>query len=696
MKKIAWAIFACLCIVISFYPLKYLLANEPVALLLSKPAELLNSNLYNIFFYSHITLGGVTLLIGWLQFSSKLRKKHTKLHRTIGKIYVLSVLISGPTGFYIAFFASGGFITKLGFSLGALLWVILTYFGFIAIKKGSIESHKKYMMYSYAGTFGAVTLRIWLPILIFIFGEFLFAYQIVAWLSWIPNLFVVYLILNKRETLISIYKTYRIKKVFISTLVLIMLSFVMSCLSPQTWFYKKTSYQGVSFEKNSALTNSSFTKEKLDETNTYLKEESKTTSMLVLENGKVVFEYGDVSEISYIASCRKSVLSILYGKYVENGTIDLNQTIGDLGIDEKNGLLTIEKQATINNIITSRSGVFHTPSNGGYDEANIKKRGSVKPGEYFVYNNWDFNVAGYILEEKTGNSIYEELEMQLAIPLGFEDWNIKNQKRKVNEKKSRYSAYHMHLSTRDMAKIGQLMLQEGQWRNKQIISKDWIQKITTTVTPKDTVSQRFRRDKSSPIQESYGYMWWLFERFYDNPDFEGAYTASGYGGQFITVIPKRNVVIAHKTTLDLLGYVGMSERSATPSWRYWWILRNLMLDEKPISRLAENKSTDEVIEFIKAEYDKDSEYAISERLINDYGLELTEKGNHKDALKFFELNLELYPHGYYTHRTFDYYGMCLIKLKRKHDAIKAFEKSIELNPENTKTKKVLLKLKDGS
>ncbi|MDY8135567.1 DUF2306 domain-containing protein [Aquimarina sp. 2201CG5-10] len=693
MKKSAWIIFGSLCIIFSFYPMKYLLADTPVALQLSKSVELLNSNVYNISFYAHIIFGGIALLVGWLQFSKKLRAKYINLHRTIGKIYVTSVLISGPFGFYIALFASGGLSPKLGFSIGALLWTILTFLGYSTIRKGRIEAHRKFMMYSYAGTFGAVTLRLWLPLLIVVTDSFVTAYGIVAWLSWIPNMMVVYLVIHKKPILISIYKKYRIKKIVITSVILVALMFPVSCLSLQTWFYKKPSIEGVVFEKIKSSDYSSFTPEKLNEIDTYLKEESETTSMLILENGKIVYEYGDVSEISYIASCRKSVLAILYGKYVTNGTIDLNQTIGAMGIDEDDTLLPIEKEATVDHIITSRSGVFHLPANGGYDKENIKERGSVKPGEYFVYNNWDFNVAGYILEKKSGNTVYEELEQQLAIPLGFQDWNIKNQKRTVNKDKSRYSAYHMHLSTRDMAKIGQLMLQKGKWNDKQIVSADWINKITTRVTHTDTVSARYRRDKSSPLQESYGYMWWLYERFYDNPDFEGGYTASGYGGQFITVIPKRNVVIAHKTTMDILTYAGLSERSKTPSWKYWWLLRNLMLNGKSISQLSTQKSTDEIIKFIRTEYQKDSEYAISERLINEYGLELTENNNCEDAIKFFELNLELYPKGYYTHRTFDYYGDCLLKLGRKEEAIRSFENSLEFNPENFETKEKLSKLK---
>ncbi|MFY0631764.1 MAG: DUF2306 domain-containing protein [Flavobacteriaceae bacterium] len=697
MKKLAWIVFGALAVFISFYPFTYYLADEPVALLLSKSAELLSSNLYNITFYLHITFGGIALLIGWLQFSKKLRRKYLNVHRWIGKIYVASVLISGIPGFYIALHATGGLSPKLGFSIGAIVWVTLTYLGYSTVRKGKIEAHKKFMMYSYAGTFGAVTLRLWLPLLILIFGGFTLAYQIVAWLSWIPNMIVVYLILNKKEALISLYNRFHIKKVIVTTAILAGVTFLLSFASPQTWFYKSASFEGTAFNKITPKAATSFTQEKLQEIENYLKEESETTSMMVLENGQVVFEYGDVSEISYLASARKSILAMLYGKYVDNGTIDLQETIGSIGMDENDGLLPIEKQAKVDHLITARSGVFHIPANGGYDEANIKERGSVQPGEYFVYNNWDFNAAGYVLEKKSGNTVYEELEQQLAIPLGFQDWNIENQSRTVNEKKSRYSAYHMHLSTRDMAKIGQLMLQEGEWNGKQLISKEWIKKITSTVTPTDTVRVRVQGDISSPMQQSYGYMWWLFERFYDNPDFDGAYTADGAYGHFITVIPKRNVVVIHKTTRDLLTLAGFSDRASTPKWRYWWILRNLMLNRKSIAELSLEKSADEIIEFIKGEYNKDSEYAISERLINEYGLLLADKGKHEDAIKFFELNLILYPnHGYFTHRILNYYGTSLVKLGRNEEALKALNRALKFDPENSIIKKQILELTEES
>ncbi|MCF6318897.1 MAG: beta-lactamase family protein [Proteobacteria bacterium] len=348
-----------------------------------------------------------------------------------------------------------------------------------------------------------------------------------------------------------------------------------STIALQSCSNHKAAFVGIETPKLDSLKGSGFVQHELDELTRYLKEKSATTGMVVLYDGHVVYEYGNTQEVSYNASVRKSILAILYGKYVEDGSIDLNQSIGELGIDEDSGLLPQEKLATVNNIITARSGVFHIPANGGYDKNNALKRGSVKHGGYFLYNNWDFNVAGYILEQATGRSIYEEIEHQLAIPLGMQDWNIKNQKRKVNESKSRYSAYHMYFSTRDMAKIGQLMLNKGRWNGKQLISKEWINKITTTVTPVDVINKRYGRNKNSKVQFSYAYMWWIIEKLDDISGLEGAYSATGWGGQFITVIPKRKLVIVHKTKLSKLTLWGLTQGGVGDN-QYWEIVKMLL------------------------------------------------------------------------------------------------------------------------
>ncbi|MEL6537373.1 MAG: serine hydrolase, partial [Bacteroidota bacterium] len=223
----------------------------------------------------------------------------------------------------------------------------------------------------------------------------------------------------------------------------------------------------------------------------------------------------------------------------------------------------------------ARSGIFHRPANGGYDEANVLARGSVKPGEYYLYNNWDFNVAGHILKLKTGNTVYEEIESQLAIPLGFEDWDIKKQREYYRRSRSWYPAYHMYFSTRDMAKIGQLMLNEGEWNGEQLISKEWIEKITTTVTPAEIVGSRWGRGADYPHQLAYGYYWWLLQSIHNHPDFEGAYSATGWGGQYITIIPKLNMVVAHKYKVPPLVTIGLRPGGVS-NYAYWELLYRLV------------------------------------------------------------------------------------------------------------------------
>jgi hypothetical protein len=196
-KKIAWILFAVLSILIGLYPLKYLLNAGKIGILNGKPDWLLKSEVWKIFFYTHIVLGGVALLIGWIQFNVKLRLAKPLVHRFIGKIYVFSVLFSSFSGFYIALFADQGLWASLGFSCLAIIWFFTTLMAYLTIINKQFLRHQNMMIYSYAACFAAVTLRIWLPILIMIIGNYGTSYIIVAWLSWIPNLFVAYLIVKR-------------------------------------------------------------------------------------------------------------------------------------------------------------------------------------------------------------------------------------------------------------------------------------------------------------------------------------------------------------------------------------------------------------------------------------------------------------------------------------------------------------------
>ncbi|QNK63606.1 DUF2306 domain-containing protein [Pedobacter sp. PAMC26386] len=196
-KKILWTLFASLAIIIGLYPSVYFFLDRQFGLLKDKDAELLSNVFWNITFYIHIVLGGIALLIGWSQFSPKFREKKLNLHRQIGKIYVVASLLSALTSLNIAYHATGGIISQLGFTCLGVIWLITTWKAYSYILEKKVSQHKKMMILSYAACFAAVTLRLWLPILAYLYHDFLPAYRLVAWLCWVPNLLVALFIINR-------------------------------------------------------------------------------------------------------------------------------------------------------------------------------------------------------------------------------------------------------------------------------------------------------------------------------------------------------------------------------------------------------------------------------------------------------------------------------------------------------------------
>lgn len=283
--------------------------------------------------------------------------------------------------------------------------------------------------------------------------------------------------------------------------------------------------------------------------NRFIINETNITGLVIVHKGEIVLEYGDIEENSYIASCRKSVLAMLFGKYVENGALDLNKTLEELNINDVKELLPIEKKAKIKDLISARSGVYLSGSNGGDFRRFAPKRGSVEPGNHWLYNNWDFNAAGYIFEQEAKTNIYDELESQLAIPLKMQDWDKSLQTKNGDFTVSKFPAYHMWFSTRDMARIGLLMLRKGKWQEQQIIPESWVNEIIKQRTSFSEAQKSVPLLKEDGLDLGYGYMWWLIENTKDYK-LKKAYSAQGAIGQGISVYPEIDVVLAYKTKSD--------------------------------------------------------------------------------------------------------------------------------------------------
>lgn len=261
-----------------------------------------------------------------------------------------------------------------------------------------------------------------------------------------------------------------------------------------------------------------------------------TTAFMVVSGGKQIYSYGDLAQSCYLASARKSILSMLYGKYVLNGTINLDKTMADLGIDEVDGLLPIEKTARVRDLLIASSGVYHPAGSPG-DDPNSPPRGSKQPGTFFHYNNWDFNVLGAIFEKATGKTVFAVLDEELARPLQFQDFDLARQRMMGFENRSRFLAYHLFLSARDMARIGLVMLRGGEWNGREVVPTEWVKESTKERVPADAVG------RGGGL--GYGYLWWIPETR-KTPAWAGSFMASGQFGQFVLVLPAIDTVIVHR------------------------------------------------------------------------------------------------------------------------------------------------------
>lgn len=266
-----------------------------------------------------------------------------------------------------------------------------------------------------------------------------------------------------------------------------------------------------------------------------------SSAIMIVQNGIVVSAWGGVADVTGIASMRKSLLSALIGTHEAEGTVDLSATLAELGIDDCEPSLTLEeKQAIIADLLTSKSGVYHAAAD--QNPAPSPARGSHAAGTHWFYNNWDFNVLGVILERLTGVPIAEDFAARIATPLEMQDFHPGHFYFK-SIPQSEHPAYKIRMSARDLARVGVLFLNEGRWRDAQVVPAEWVQRST-----------KARVDLGRGA--GYGYSWWTGRYRLEAATASAAgdqqaapfYWASGMGHQYLMVFPAIGTVIVHRVT----------------------------------------------------------------------------------------------------------------------------------------------------
>jgi len=266
-------------------------------------------------------------------------------------------------------------------------------------------------------------------------------------------------------------------------------------------------------------------------------------SLLVVKDRQLVLEeyfYGyDENRTHDIHSCTKSIVSLLTGLAIsENGNPDVNQSIAsffpemDLNLDDKHSRITLHQVLTM-------TVAFQTDDSYlGLEQEGLVKQILHSPlemaaGEQFSYNSECPYLLGAIIYANTGQEVDTYAKEKLFDPMGITNYQWDK------EKGTPCCQAHIHLTPRDMARIGLLVLNEGWWKDQQIIPESWIHESTK---PHVSESEFF----------DYGYQWWHRSRSNkswwkeDHSPSESEHEmvhAMGWGGQYIFIVRDLNLVL---------------------------------------------------------------------------------------------------------------------------------------------------------
>ena len=197
-KKVSfgWGVMTFLAVMVSLVVSRYLTLNPEVYF----PEQKLVYMAHITMLILHIVGAMLAILIGPFQFLDGMRTgRLLKVHRWLGRTYLIAVLVGGLAGLYMAQFSHGGMVSHLGFAALGVLWLYSGFMAYKHIRNKQIESHREWMIRNYALTFAGVMLRLWMPIFMMAGINFTAGYIVIAWLCWVPNLLVAQWIINRRR-----------------------------------------------------------------------------------------------------------------------------------------------------------------------------------------------------------------------------------------------------------------------------------------------------------------------------------------------------------------------------------------------------------------------------------------------------------------------------------------------------------------
>jgi CubicO group peptidase (beta-lactamase class C family) len=278
-----------------------------------------------------------------------------------------------------------------------------------------------------------------------------------------------------------------------------------------------------------------------------------TLGMLVIKNGKLVWEtylrqQSDRDHIHHIQSVTKSVTALALGLARDDGFFpDLDTRLSQLIPDQLDGLDPRKRNITIEHLLTMRSGIDFDNDVFSVEILTDRPRDPLRyilekplfaePGQVYRYRDADPQLIAYLIERETGQLESDLVEQRIFEPLGIRDYYWEHGPDGATQ-----GAHALHLRPRDLAKIGQLLLDGCSWHAEQIVSSEWCNLATQVhVTPEETGHTQ------EPL--GFGYYFWVLTA-------RDAFAGWGHGGQFILAVPEQRLLlvqVALPDTDDLHG-----------------------------------------------------------------------------------------------------------------------------------------------
>jgi hypothetical protein len=188
---IGWGLGALLSLGVAGYAFHYLLPGAVA------PPGVKDNPMAVPWLFVHAGFAGTAMLLGPFQFLPRIRARLPVVHRWMGRTYVFACLTGGSAGLLLATGSTAGPIARVGFGALAVVWLFTTGMALRLALARRFDEHRRWMIRSFALTFAAVTLRLYLPIAQIAHLDFVQAYRAISWLAWVPNMVVAELYLRR-------------------------------------------------------------------------------------------------------------------------------------------------------------------------------------------------------------------------------------------------------------------------------------------------------------------------------------------------------------------------------------------------------------------------------------------------------------------------------------------------------------------